>query len=99
MWEPVYQVNLRVTIMGREPWELGALLAVLLVTNLSSREWAGAIGAIFVTAVAVTLASLGLKKLKQAIPPQSMSHAWAWLISKDVYIVGREEICKPLVLR
>lgn len=99
MWEPVYQVNLRVTIMGREPWELGVLLAVLLVTNLSSREWAGAIGAVFVTGVAVVIASLLLKKLKQAIPPQSMQHAWLWLLSKDVYIVGREELCKPLVLR
>ncbi len=99
MWEPVYQVNLRVTIMGREPWELAALVAVLFVTNLSSREWAGALGAVLVSAVAVFLTSFGLKKLKQFIPPQAMNHAWLWLLSRDVYPVEREEVCKPLVLR
>ena len=99
MWEPVCQVNLRVTIMGREPWELVALLVVLCVTNLTSREWAGALGAIVVSAIAVFVTGFALKKLKQQIPPQQMQHAWQWLLSRDVYLVEREEVCKPLVLR
>ncbi len=97
-WNPVYKVETRVTIMGREPWELGALLVVLFVTNLSSREWAGALGSVFVTAVAVVVASVLLKRVKQAIPPQAMVAYWRWFASSDVYLVGREELCKPLVL-
>ena len=97
-WNPVYKVETRVTIMGREPWELGGLLIVLFVTNLSSREWAGALGSVFVTAVAVVIASVLLKRVKQAIPPQAMVAYWRWFASSDVYRVGREEVCKPLVL-
>ena len=98
MWNPVFKVETRVTIMGREPWELGTLVAVLFVTNLSSREWAGALGSVFVTALSVTVVSVLLKKLKQTVPPQVMLSYWHWFTSKDVYRVETEEICKPLVL-
>ncbi|NJK43601.1 MAG: hypothetical protein HC933_04410 [Pleurocapsa sp. SU_196_0] len=97
-WNPVYQIETRVTVMGREPWELGALLAVLFVTNLSSREWAGALGSVVVAAVAVIVTSVLLKRLKQAIPPQAMVAYWRWFASSDVYLVERERFCKPLVL-
>jgi hypothetical protein len=97
-WNPVYKVETRVTIMGREPWELGALVAVLFITNLSSREWTGALGSVFVAGVAVVITSVLLKRLKQAIPPQAMVAYWRWFSSSDVYRVGREEVCKPLVL-
>ena len=98
MWNPVFKVETRVTIMGREPWELGVLVAVLFVTNLSSREWAGALGSVFVTALSVTVVGVLLKKLKQTVPPQAMLSYWRWFTSKDVYRVETEEICKPLVL-
>lgn len=98
MWEPVYKVETRVTIVGREPWELGVLLVVLFVTNFASREWAGALGSVAVTAVSVVISSMALKKLKQAIGSQAMVHYWFWIIARDVFLVGREEVCKPLVL-
>jgi hypothetical protein len=97
-WNPVFKVETRVTIMGREPLELAILIVVLLVTNLSSREWAGALGSVFVAVISVIFASLLLKKVKQAIPPQAISSYWRWFTSKDVYRVEREEVCKPLVL-
>ena len=97
-WNPVFKVETRVTVMGREPWELAILIVVLLVTNLSSREWAGALGSVFVAAVFVIVASIVLKRVKQAIPPQAISSYWRWFTSKDVYRVEREEVCKPLVL-
>jgi hypothetical protein len=97
-WNPVYKVETRVSVMGREPWELAVLVAVLFVTNLSSREWAGALGSVFVTAVAVIVTSVLLKRAKQAIPPQAMGAYGRWFISSDVYLVGRETVCKPLVL-
>ena len=97
-WNPVFKVETRVTVMGREPWELAILIVVLLVTNLSSREWAGALGSVFVAAASVIVVSLLLKRIKQAIPPQAISSYWRWFTSKDVYRVEREEICKPLVL-
>ena len=99
MWQPVYKVETRVTVMGREPWELTVLLAVLIITNLTSREWAGAIGAVVVTVIVTLFVNLGLVRLKQAIPAQAMVHFWYWLLSKDVYGVEREEVCKPLVLK
>jgi hypothetical protein len=46
----------------------------------------------------VIVTSILLKRIKQAIPPQSISSYWRWFTSKDVYRVEREEICKPLVL-
>jgi hypothetical protein len=98
-WNPVFKVETRVTVMGREPWELAILIAVLLVTNLSSREWAGALGSVFVAAVFVVVTSIVLKRVKQAIPPQAISSYWRWFTSKDVYRVEREETCKPLVLK
>ena len=97
-WNLVFKVETRVTVMGREPWELAVLLAVLFVTNLSSREWAGALGSVFVTAFVVIVVSILLKRFKQAIPPQAMTAYWRWFASSDVYRVEREEICKPLVL-
>jgi hypothetical protein len=99
VWQPVYKIETRVTVMGREPWELAILLAVLLVTNLSSREWAGAIGAVVVTVIATLIVNIALVRLKQAIPAQAMIHFWYWLLSKDVYVVEREEVCKPLLLK
>lgn len=97
-WNRVYKVETRVTIMGREPWELGVLVAVLFAANLSSREWAGALGSVLVAALAAVVTSLLLKRLKQAIPPQAMAAYWRWFASKDVYRVEREEVCKPLLL-
>ena len=97
-WNPVFKVETRVTVMGREPWELAILIVVLLVTNLSSREWAGALGSVFVAAICVVASSVLLKRVKQAIPPQAISSYWRWFTSKDVYRVEREEVCKPLVL-
>jgi hypothetical protein len=97
-WNPVFKVETRVTVMGREPWELAILIVVLLVTNLSSREWAGALGSVFIAAGFVIVTSIVLKRIKQAIPPQAISSYWRWFASKDVYRVEREEICKPLVL-
>jgi hypothetical protein len=97
-WNPVFKVETRVTVMGREPWELAILIVVLLVTNLSSREWAGALGSVFVAAAFVIATSIVLKRVKQAIPAQAISSYWRWFTSKDVYRVEREEVCKPLVL-
>ena len=97
-WNPVFKVETRVTVMGREPWELAILIVVLLVMNLSSCEWAGALGSVFIAAISMMVMSLLLKRIKQAIPPQAISSYWRWFTSKDVYRVEREEICKPLVL-
>jgi hypothetical protein len=97
-WNPVYKVETRVTIMGREPWELGVLLAVMFVINLSSRDWAGPIGSVFVTIIAVIIVNVILKRVKQIMPTQAMLSYWQWLLSSDVYEVRREEICKPLIL-
>lgn len=98
MWEPVHKVETRVTLLGREPWELALLVAVLLVVNLTSREWAGPLGSVAVTLVVTALVNLGLKRLKQAIPTQAFVQYGLWLASHDVYLVGREAVCKPLVL-
>jgi hypothetical protein len=98
MWQPVFKAETRVTVMGREPWELAVLAVVLIVTNLTSREWAGPLGSVAVTVAALMLTSLVLKRLKQAIPSSAMISYWKWITAKDVYLVGREEICKPLVL-
>jgi hypothetical protein len=97
-WNRVYQVETRVTIMGREPWELIVLVAVLFIANFGSREWAGPLGSVAVAIIAVIITNLILKRVKQAIPSSAMVSYGRWLLSSDVYQVRREEVCKPLVL-
>ena len=49
--------------------------------------------------IATLIVNIALVRLKQAIPAQAMIHFWYWLLSKDVYLVEREEVCKPLLLK
>jgi hypothetical protein len=98
MDEPIYPVDLRLTIMGREPWELMAIVGVGFIANLFSREWAGILLSIPIGLGAAILVSMVLKRVRQTIPLVQLRLLWEWLITRDVYYVGREEICKPLIL-
>ncbi len=98
MDEPIYAVDLRFTIMGREPWELAAIVGVGLIANLFSREWAGILLSIPIGLGAAFLVSYALKRVRQTIPLVQLRLLWEWLITRDVYFAGREEVCKPLIL-
>jgi hypothetical protein len=98
MEEPIYPVDLRLTIMGREPWELMAIVGVGFVANLFSREWAGILLSIPIGIGAAIVVSVVLKRVRQLIPLPQLRLLWEWLITRDVYIAGREEVCKPVIL-
>jgi hypothetical protein len=98
MEEPVYPVDLRFTILGREPWELAAIISVGVIANLSSQEWAGVLPSIPIGIGAGWIVAYALKRVRQAIPLVQLRLGWEWLITRDVYFVAREEVCKPLIL-
>ena len=99
MWEPVYQMQTKITILGRDPWEWVAILGLTFIALKTSQDWAGAVGAIIVAALSFTASSLTLRLVKQHIAIENLIDYLEWLfLSADVYVVERERLCKPLVL-
>jgi uncharacterized membrane protein len=100
MWQAVYQVQTKITILGRDPWEWVTILGLTFIALKTSQEWAGAVGALIVAVLTFAISSLILRLVKQRIAVENLIDYLEWLfLTADVYVVERERLCKPLVLR
>jgi uncharacterized membrane protein len=100
MWQAVYQVQTKITILGRDPWEWITILSLTFIALKTSQEWAGAVGALIVAVLMFTVSSLILRLVKQRIAVENLIDYLEWLfLTADVYVVERERLCKPLVLQ
>ena len=86
-------------ILGRDPWEWITILGLTFVALKTSQDWAGAVGALIVSALTFVISSLILRLVKQRIAVENLIDYLEWLfLTADVYVVERERLCKPLVL-
>jgi hypothetical protein len=99
MWQAVYQVQTKITILGRDPWEWITILGLTFIALKTSQEWAGAVGALIVAVLMFSISSLVLRVVKQQIAVENLADYLEWLfLTADVYVIERERLCKPLVL-